>query len=91
MMKGMKQELKDLAEVVYAVQAGMDHGFERLNTRMDNIETRLVPIERRLTNIEEIVADIRNDLDASLAATDKHAIQLFDHDKRIGRLEKRVA
>lgn len=86
--KEIQNDLKEFAEIILA---GMDQGFQKLTTRMDNFEGRLIPLEQKASNIEIIVSDIRDDLDAGLKAIDKHAVMLLDHKKRIGRLEKRMA
>lgn len=57
--------------------------------RLDTIEARLDSIGRRLTSVESTVDEMREELTAGLKTVDVHSAQLFDHQKRIGRLEKR--
>jgi hypothetical protein len=77
--------------MIFTLEKTMASGFSALNQRMDNFEARLIPLEAKMNNIEVIVTDVHEDLDAGLAAIDKNAVMLLEHNKRIGRLEKRAA
>lgn len=88
----MRIELKEWAmTITETILEGMDRVFQKLSTRMDTIDDRLGVIEKKVSNIEGVVLEMRDDLDAGLKAIDKHSIQLMDHTKRIGRIEKRIA
>jgi hypothetical protein len=91
MRAGFTQAKEDLKEMVEVILADMDKGFQLMNGRMDNFEARLIPIEQNIRSIDATVTEMRLELNANMAATDSHALQLIDHTKRIGRLEKRAA
>lgn len=80
--------MQEFAEVILA---GMDRGFRLLNGRMDNFEARLAPMEKDVATIKSTIGEMQLEIAGALKATDQHAVKLIAHDKRIGRLEKRMA
>jgi hypothetical protein len=88
----MKAEMEQFAT---AILSAMD-SFERritnaFNERMDALDIRVTHVEQSIVRIDKTLVEMQESLDAALLATDKHTVQLFDHTKRIGRLEKRLA
>lgn len=92
MMRAMTDEMKDvLVQFEKRITSAVNNGFDRVDVRLTNLENRLGSLEVRTSSLEETVHEIQEDLRAGLKAIDQHALQLFDHHKRIGRLEKRFA
>jgi len=101
----MTGELKEIVDTVLAVEKRLENRFstqikdaliqfERrilstVNDRISNVEARLIPLEMKVRRIDENVSAMREELDIALSAIDDNSVQLIDHQKRIGRLEKR--
>lgn len=66
----------------------IDKRFEVFNTRMDGMDARLSTVEREMGKLKVIQLDMQDDLTSALAAFDRDAKKLIDHERRIKRLEK---
>ncbi len=59
-----------------------------MNDRMDGIDTRLGDLQRGQTKLHNQIVDIQDDVTSVLHASDKDALTIIDHERRIVRLEK---
>lgn len=62
-----------------------------MNERMDGFDARLGDLQRVQRKLVDQVADIQDDLTSALGSSDKDALTIIDHERRIARLEKASA
>lgn len=70
------------------VENKIDQRFEMMNERADGVDARLGDLQRGQTKLQNQVADIQDDLTSVLHASDKDALTIINHERRIVRLEK---
>ena len=70
------------------VENRIDQRFGTMNERVDGIDARLGDLQRGQTKFVNQVADIQDDLTSALHASDKDALTIIDHERRIKHLEK---
>lgn len=70
------------------VENKIDQRFGMMNERADGVDARLGDLQRGQTKLQNQVADIQDDLTSVLHASDKDALTIINHERRIVRLEK---
>jgi hypothetical protein len=71
-----------------ALTLRFDGTFVVFDERMDNMEVRMGTMEREMVKTRTIQLDMQDDLTSALAAVDRDTEKLYDHERRIGQLEK---
>lgn len=70
------------------VENKIDQRFGMMNERADGVDARLGDLQRGQTKLQNQVADIQDDLTSVLHASDKDALTIINHERRIVHLEK---
>lgn len=93
--KNIDTKIDELAQMVARgfteTQKEMRDVLTVMNERMDGIDARLGDLQRGQTKLANQVADIQDDLTPALHASDKDAVTIADHERRITYLEKASA
>lgn len=70
------------------VENKIDQRFGMMNERVDSVDARLGDLQRGQTKLQNQVADMQDDVASVLHASDKDALTIIDHERRLARLEK---
>ena len=90
--------VQDLTEAVQVGFAKVEDRFDDVEQGLDGVENRLGSVEYRMTalenrtgSLEDGVEDIKETLGGIARATDKDAVAIINHERRIRHLEKAQA
>ena len=89
-LEGMQKSFVYFEDRFDLLDARLNQRFGALEDRVQNTELQLRDVQHSLSNLTSVVSELQEDFRASSVALDDNSLKILSHEKRIGRLEKRV-
>ncbi len=89
-LEGMQKSFLYFEDRFDLLDARLDQRFGALEDWVQNTEIQFRDVQHSLSNLTSVVSELQDDFRASSIALDDNSVQMLNHERRIGRLEKRV-